>query len=94
MDPGMNLLRELASPENIYSPLIRTLYLDTLSPSFYPAPDLEEKQLCMEFEFPDEEPGYWLCDPKGDETKDYEAEELQRLLKLALESLHGLETIV
>ncbi|KAF5362864.1 hypothetical protein D9758_007021 [Tetrapyrgos nigripes] len=37
IEPGIDLLKVLATPKNIYSPLIRTLYIDSLSPSHHPS---------------------------------------------------------
>jgi hypothetical protein len=85
----MNLLAELASPENTYSPLIRTLYIDSLSPS-----DSEEKRLRVMLKLPAPVTRYCVSDPRlREDTQDHEAEELKTLLKPALESLRNLEAI-
>ncbi|KAF5352308.1 hypothetical protein D9758_011963 [Tetrapyrgos nigripes] len=90
LEPGMNMLRALATPGNIYSSYIRTLYIDSLSPSFYPDPRFKDKQRACRDTVELQEMGRdWVSG--GGEIEEYE--ELRTLLRPALESIDHLQAI-
>ncbi|KAF5362859.1 hypothetical protein D9758_007029 [Tetrapyrgos nigripes] len=90
--PGLSLLRALASPDNIYSQCVRTLYIDSLSPSFFPDPEFKEKEkACKSTVALYELARDWVSDGEDRATREYE--ELGTLLKPALESLKDLVAV-
>ncbi|KAF5362860.1 hypothetical protein D9758_007028 [Tetrapyrgos nigripes] len=92
LNPGLSLLRALASPDNVYSQCVRTLYIDSLAPSFFPDPEFEEKKEACNYTY--QLHGLareWVSDGEDQPTREYE--ELRTLLEPALQSLKYLMAV-
>ncbi|KAF5362866.1 hypothetical protein D9758_007022 [Tetrapyrgos nigripes] len=83
-ESGMNLLGALAAPKNVYSPCVRTLYIDSLSPSHYPIGYKGKTQSWR---------GKAILGRTFGGNEKSTNSHLRTLLKPALESLEGLEAI-
>ncbi|KAF5362858.1 hypothetical protein D9758_007030 [Tetrapyrgos nigripes] len=90
--PGLSLLRALASSDNVYSQCVRTLYIDSLSPSYFPDPEFEGKKKACYYTYELHELAReWVSDGEDRVTGEYE--ELRMLLEPALKSLKYLMSV-
>ncbi|THV04299.1 hypothetical protein K435DRAFT_850949 [Dendrothele bispora CBS 962.96] len=93
---GLDLLHALVHQKEVYSPHIRTLYIDSLSPSFFPDPEFARKQyLARHTRELFEMARGWVSDPSDDRNPEVVKAHtaLKTLLDPALRSLHNLETV-
>ncbi|KAK7464800.1 hypothetical protein VKT23_006006 [Stygiomarasmius scandens] len=95
LKPGLDLLHALVHQKELCSPHIRTLHINSLSPSFFPDPDFEEKRDSAQhtWELYEMVRG-WVSDPEDDKNREIMKAHaaLNSLLDPALRSLHNLET--
>ncbi|THU97570.1 hypothetical protein K435DRAFT_965385 [Dendrothele bispora CBS 962.96] len=96
LKPGLNLLHALVHQKEVYSPHIRTLYIDSLSPTFFPNPEFARKQELAKhtWELFEMVRG-WVSDPIDDRNPEIVKAHttLKTLLDPALRTLHNLETV-